>query len=158
MTVTTAIATKLNVLESAIIHVEEWASVLFVVVKGLGVRFVSKKVMVKKVERNMAVDYKTEAFSVLETIVRCYRTGAWVRVNNSTGAVSAEFANLPHKVSDEHRKYAIAQSAVVKAKKKDNAHVLRANDGHRRSSCLNCGITSTMLLGRGYCTDCHGEC
>ena len=46
-----AIATKLNVLESAIVRVEEWANVLFVVVKGLGARFVSKKVL--KVEEKM---------------------------------------------------------------------------------------------------------
>lgn len=46
-----AIATKLNVLESAIVRIEEWASVMFVVVKGLGARFVSKKIVeVKKVE------------------------------------------------------------------------------------------------------------
>lgn len=40
-----AIATKLNVLESAIVRVEEWAHVLFVVVRGIGARFVSKKIM-----------------------------------------------------------------------------------------------------------------
>jgi hypothetical protein len=28
----------------------------------------------------------------------------------------------------------------------------------KRTSCLNCGITNMILLGRGYCTDCHGEC
>ena len=40
-----SIAAKLNVLESAIIRIEEWAHVLFVVVKGLGARFVSKEVV-----------------------------------------------------------------------------------------------------------------
>lgn len=44
-----AIAQKLNVLESAIVRVEVWANVLFVVVKGLGARFVSKKIVEKKV-------------------------------------------------------------------------------------------------------------
>lgn len=48
MTITAAIATKLNVLESAIVKVEEWAHVMFVVVKGLGARFVSKKVTENK--------------------------------------------------------------------------------------------------------------
>lgn len=42
---TTAIARHLNVAESAITRCEEWARVLFVVVKGLGARFVSKKIM-----------------------------------------------------------------------------------------------------------------
>ncbi len=46
-----AIAQKLNVLESAIVRIEEWANVLFVVVKGLGARFVSKKVV--KVEKKI---------------------------------------------------------------------------------------------------------
>lgn len=50
MTNTAAIATKLNVLESAIVQVEEWAHVLFVVVKGLGARFVSKKIGVEQVK------------------------------------------------------------------------------------------------------------
>ena len=39
-----AIAQHLNVTESAIIEVQEWARVLWVRVKGLGARFVSKKV------------------------------------------------------------------------------------------------------------------
>lgn len=47
---TAAIATKLNVLESAIVRIEEWANVLFVVAKGVGARFVSKKVGVEKME------------------------------------------------------------------------------------------------------------
>ena len=42
---TAAIARHLNVVESAITRCEEWAKVLFVVVKGLGARFVSKKVV-----------------------------------------------------------------------------------------------------------------
>lgn len=42
---TGAIARKLNILASAIIRVEEWATVLFVVIKGKGARFVSKSVV-----------------------------------------------------------------------------------------------------------------
>ena len=40
---TIAIATHLNIVESAITRIEEWASVIFVVIKGVGARFVSKK-------------------------------------------------------------------------------------------------------------------
>ncbi len=43
MATATAIAQNLNVAESAILRVEEWANVFFAVVKGLGARFVSKK-------------------------------------------------------------------------------------------------------------------
>jgi hypothetical protein len=46
---TAAIAKHLNVAESAIVRVEEWATVLFAVVKGIGARFVSKKVVEDKV-------------------------------------------------------------------------------------------------------------
>lgn len=41
------IATKFNVLESAVVRIEEWSSVLFCVVKGLGARFVSKKMKIE---------------------------------------------------------------------------------------------------------------
>jgi hypothetical protein len=48
MTTTTAnIAAKFNVLEAAVVRVEEWASVMFCVVKGIGARFVSKKLKVE---------------------------------------------------------------------------------------------------------------
>jgi hypothetical protein len=47
---TLAIATHLNVLETAIVRIEEWSNVLFVVAKGLGARFVSKKINVGKME------------------------------------------------------------------------------------------------------------
>jgi hypothetical protein len=39
-----AIATHLNVAEQAIVEIQEWATVLWVRVKGLGARFVSKRV------------------------------------------------------------------------------------------------------------------
>lgn len=41
------IAKHLNILESAIIRVEEWSKVFFVVARGIGARFVSKKVATK---------------------------------------------------------------------------------------------------------------
>lgn len=45
---TTAIANHLNVAASAIVEVQDWARVLWVRVKGLGARFVSKKVVEAK--------------------------------------------------------------------------------------------------------------
>ena len=44
MNATAAIANHLNVAAEAITEIQEWASVLWVRVKGLGARFVSKKV------------------------------------------------------------------------------------------------------------------
>jgi hypothetical protein len=46
---TAAIANHLNVAESAITEIQEWARVLWVRVKGLGARFVSKKVAMSNV-------------------------------------------------------------------------------------------------------------
>lgn len=40
-----AVARHLNVAESAVMRVEEWANCLFAVVRGIGARFVSKKVV-----------------------------------------------------------------------------------------------------------------
>ena len=48
----TAIAHHLNVTESAIIRVEEWANVIFTVVRGIGARFVSKKVVKMETRQN----------------------------------------------------------------------------------------------------------
>lgn len=45
---TAAIAQHLSITESAILRVEEWSQVLFVVARGLGGRFVSKKYQDKK--------------------------------------------------------------------------------------------------------------
>lgn len=28
----------------------------------------------------------------------------------------------------------------------------------QRNTCINCDITTHILLGRGYCQDCYGEC
>lgn len=65
----TAIATKLNILESAIVRVEEWANVLFVVIRGLGGRFVSKKVIeVKKVESRQTISPEAAAKIVSNSV------------------------------------------------------------------------------------------
>lgn len=57
-----AIAQHLNITESAIVRIEEWKNVLFVVCRGLGARFVSKKVVDMKEytdikEYNKALDF-----------------------------------------------------------------------------------------------------
>jgi hypothetical protein len=161
MTTTSNIAAKFNVLESAIVRVEEWASVMFCVVKGIGARFVSKKYKAR--EKKMAVDYKTEKYSELETIVRHFDTGAWVIVGTFNGLVVREHRGKGSSVTDEHRAYALAQAAAVKAKMNKPAIVDHTQapvkpSFRRRTSCLNCGITNSILMGRGYCTDCHGEC
>lgn len=70
---TAAIARHLNIVESAITRCEEWASVLFVVIKGLGARFVSKKIMTEwtgtKKQIAWAKDIKANTLSRLSDIV-----------------------------------------------------------------------------------------
>ena len=50
---TTAIAQHLNVADEAIVEIQEWAKVLWVRVKGLGARFVSKKVGAVKEQKQL---------------------------------------------------------------------------------------------------------
>jgi len=60
-----AIAQHLNVAESAIVRIEEWAHVLFVVCKKLGARFVSKKVV--KVEKTQ-IGFKDAAKALASSL------------------------------------------------------------------------------------------
>lgn len=59
----TAIAQHLNVTESAILEVQEWARVLWVRVKGLGARFVSKKVVKMEMTKDEARQYVINEFA-----------------------------------------------------------------------------------------------
>ena len=64
----------------------------------------------------MTVDYKTEKYSELETIVRHFDSGAWVRVGTFNGKITAEHRGKGLGVTEEHRDYALAQAAAVKVK------------------------------------------
>jgi hypothetical protein len=165
MTNTAAIATKLNVLESAIVRVEEWASVMFVVVKGLGARFVSKKIVeVKKVEMKLTVDKHTDVKWVCNsetpTDNKYFPARAWVSIDKNGITGESKQATGTNAPSDELRAFALLQIqklAAVKVAPVRHTHSY-SKATYRRTSCLNCGITNTILMGRGYCTDCHGEC
>jgi hypothetical protein len=69
---TTAIANHLNVTEAAIIEVQEWARVLWVRVKGLGARFVSKKVVEVKKMNLLIEDGKGYGASIIANGQRYY--------------------------------------------------------------------------------------
>lgn len=79
-----AIAQKLNVLESAIVRVEEWANVLFVVVKGLGARFVSKKV-VKVMSRPVLKQIELAHWSFEADMLQLIEVGAGRKITVDTG-------------------------------------------------------------------------
>lgn len=55
---TAAIATRYNVAEAAIIEVREWANVFLAVIKGVGARFVSKKLAPSA--KPVAVEWQVE--------------------------------------------------------------------------------------------------
>lgn len=74
-TATAAIANHLNVAASAIVEVQEWARVLWVRVKGLGARFVSKKVAAVD-----SVTYKNIKLKpVTKAVMEVYRGGEFYR-------------------------------------------------------------------------------
>lgn len=89
----TAIAHHLNVTESAIIRVEEWANVIFTVVRGIGARFVSKKVVKMGTKQIVSID---EAAAILnktiegkiwnkkEGEVRIYKGQGYIRIAPET--------------------------------------------------------------------------
>jgi hypothetical protein len=100
-----AIATKLNILESAIVRIEEWAHVLFVVVKGLGARFVSKKVIQEEEENKMTVSINCDvdadairfvgkvAFTLHNVSLLIKYEGA-VKSGNIPWCISSDLTNL----------------------------------------------------------------
>ena len=77
---TAAIAQHLNITESAIVRIEEWANVLFVVCRRIGARFVSKKVVEAKMEKytdiieyNKALDFLAFSEFAGEKVVEARR-------------------------------------------------------------------------------------
>ena len=95
MNATTAIANHLNVAADAIAEIQEWASVLWVRVRGLGARFVSKKVMTVD-----SVSYKTITLKpVTKAVMEVHKNGAFYKrmtINN----FSLTCLDIPAKVQD----------------------------------------------------------
>lgn len=151
-----AIATKLNVLESAIVRVEEWAHVLFVVVKGLGARFVSKKVVELK---------KMTKINIANKVVALIGGKAWAGGDNirvylahkNGGYITVGFTGLDCRTTkNAANEYSELRSAgLLEYQRLDDAQAVVPS---RSGVCLNCDLSTSQLLGRGYCTDCHGEC
>jgi hypothetical protein len=155
-TMNAAIATKLNVLESAIVRVEEWVNVLFVVVKGLGGRFVSKKIVETKAMTKVDVANKVVALIggkvwVGGDNVRVYlahKNGGYITV----GATCLGCRTTKNAANE----YSVLRAAGLL----DYPTVASASVSApvRSGVCLNCDLSTGTLLGRGYCTDCYGEC
>jgi hypothetical protein len=155
---TLAIATHLNVLETTIVRIEEWANVLFVVAKGLGARFVSKKINVEvkvetRLDRANAIVKELGYGKVWigGKVIRVYfgSTSGYIEI----GTKSVNCQKLNHSLA-----FMNIRDAGLLEVTSDLLSTLDVPAAARRGSCLNCGITNTLLMGRGYCTDCHGEC
>lgn len=157
----TAIATKLSILESAIVRVEEWAHVLFVVVKGLGARFVSKKVKVVEPKKMTKIDVANNVVALIGGKV--WAGGDNVRVylaHKNGGYITVGVNGLDCRTTkNAANEYSALRTAGLLDYPSLEAGPSSNNSRPTRSGvCLNCDIRSAILLGRGYCTDCYGEC
>jgi hypothetical protein len=86
---TQAIASHLNIVDSAIIEIQEWASVLWVKFIG-GVRFVSKKIGANAMSQELSAEE--------EYLLECERDGS----NEKWNRIEAMEARLSHYVSGYH--------------------------------------------------------
>lgn len=114
MTNTNAIATKLNVLESAIVRVEEWASVLFVVVRGLGARFVSKKVVDVKMTATKLdkANHVANVFAAEGWKVNVWTGGDKVRVYFGKSGMYIDITNNGRQMVGKHNQSALAYNIL----------------------------------------------
>lgn len=98
--------------------------------------------------------------SEVNTSNKYFPETAWVSISKDGITGESQEAVGTKAPSKELKAYALQQViklASVKPVHK-NTSVASYNRSNHRSSCLNCGRTNTILMGRGYCTDCHGEC
>ncbi len=153
-----AIACSLNISTAQLIKIEEWASVLWVKFVG-GCRFVSKKIgetKMKLTTEKRELDWVCR--SEVPTANKYFPDQAWVAINQSGIIGQSKEAVGTKAPSQELINYALSHVKSFKVKLVNSTAPATSKHVNRRGSCLNCGITNSLLLGRGYCTDCHGEC
>lgn len=157
----TAIAQHLNVAESAIVRVEMWANVVFAVVKGLGARFVSKKVL------------EGRALSVgqLEAIGgnrwqkygkdRVYFELAEYVSLSSSKARKLSAVKLYWENGDFYHTASSCQSEVAEAVREitRRASEVPANSAPVCDCCYNCGSAYDLMGGSlgSLCANCYDE-
>jgi hypothetical protein len=117
----TAIAQHLNIPESAIIRIEEWANVLLVVIRRLGARFVSKKVVkkVKAMLKNSAsfLEMKNHLITVgiwADGVKSCSIHGVLQSWINSQNWVSSDMESLLAEVNQRLESVGIPPSYGVR--------------------------------------------
>lgn len=80
------IAQHLNVAETAILEIQEWAKVLWVRVRGIGARFVSKKVV--KVSKKIGQYVLSDSLVLNDDRVCCTDCGRWEYVTKIEAGMS----------------------------------------------------------------------
>lgn len=108
-----AIAQHLNVTESAILEVQEWARVLWVRVKGIGARFVSKKVV--KVDNVYITEFKTTIENNKARLADAATESKQARLAKVVARMESELAwmsNLPETIFSKLGKATTAASLV----------------------------------------------
>ena len=129
---TAAIAQHLNITKSAIVRIEEWANVLFVVCRRIGARFVSKKVVeavmnlvrINTALESVVIDVETATGYIVRSatmgmssyfVKRFVATGIDVRYLDFSHCTEARFINvLPE--SDEFQKVIEAHITYASAR------------------------------------------
>jgi len=84
-TTTTAIANHLNVDEDQITRMEEWATVHFVVVTGVGARFVSKKITTEFIKKLEEVGSRWQKGDHDRIYIEPQAIAAMLKLSNSKG-------------------------------------------------------------------------
>jgi hypothetical protein len=154
MNSTIQIAQVLNVSPNQIKSVREMAWVYCVVVFGQRATFVSKK----KVEAVTVAKTKWDIAVEIAALIggKPWQGGDKVRVYLGKGFVEVGANGLNAKSLNNHNAYSAIREAGLDSYQAVSAAA--AVSSVRRGTCLNCDITASVLLGRGYCTDCYGEC
>ena len=156
-----AIASHQNVAESVIVRVEEWASVIFAVVKGLGARFVSKKI----VKRELSIPKMEQVGS------------RWTKHGKDRIYFDSDFIADSLKLSNSKRRKIAGNKfyydLVAKSfcwQKTSHTHdvegwsdlIAEQCSGSKvdQKSCYNCGLSQGSLLGGSLgllCPDCYDD-
>ena len=76
-TLTNQVARHLQVAADAIARIEEWANCLFAVVRGMGARFVSKKIMTVEPKTITAYDYASGLAKMITDRTKSYNAKVW---------------------------------------------------------------------------------
>jgi len=125
MTITTAIANHLNIVESVITQVEEWASVLFVrFVKG-SPRFVSKKIGEGKMEMEVTFQNPKGFRKVADFSVEDSTNKYQVFDHTSRAAIGDYFSNIPY---DKKIPFGDQHYCIIKVKSDNTKELLSLKD------------------------------